>query len=78
MHPLRSLSAKKSPARRKSGTSQVSASRNMPFSPPPVVDKYLFPHMQDESRLMKRKEQNRAAQRAFRERKEKHVKDVSI
>ncbi len=25
---------------------------------------------------MKRKEQNRAAQRAFRERKEKHVKDV--
>ena len=34
--------------------------------------------MQDESRLLKRKEQNRAAQRAFRERKEKHVKDVSI
>ena len=31
---------------------------------------------QDELRLMKRKEQNRAAQRAFRERKEKHVKDV--
>jgi hypothetical protein len=31
----------------------------------------------DESRLLKRKEQNRAAQRAFRERKEKHVKDVS-
>ncbi|KAK2462106.1 hypothetical protein APHAL10511_006569 [Amanita phalloides] len=30
----------------------------------------------DESRLMKRKEQNRAAQRAFRERKEKHVKDL--
>lgn len=27
---------------------------------------------------MKRKEQNRAAQRAFRERKEKHVKDVSL
>jgi len=27
---------------------------------------------------MKRKEQNRAAQRAFRERKEKHVKDVSV
>ncbi len=26
---------------------------------------------------MKRKEQNRAAQRAFRERKERHVKDVS-
>ncbi|KAF8499125.1 hypothetical protein F5888DRAFT_1687895 [Russula emetica] len=45
-------SSKKSPARRKSGTSQ------------------------DESRLMKRKEQNRAAQRAFRERKEKHVKDL--
>ncbi|KAI6137035.1 hypothetical protein F5141DRAFT_1078205, partial [Pisolithus sp. B1] len=31
---------------------------------------------QDESRLLKRKEQNRAAQRAFRERKEKHVKDL--
>ncbi|KAE9409416.1 hypothetical protein BT96DRAFT_593157 [Gymnopus androsaceus JB14] len=30
----------------------------------------------DESRLIKRKEQNRAAQRAFRERKEKHVKDL--
>ncbi|KAH9487173.1 AP-1-like transcription factor yap1 [Psilocybe cubensis] len=30
----------------------------------------------DEGRLMKRKEQNRAAQRAFRERKEKHVKDL--
>ncbi|KAG5646895.1 hypothetical protein DXG03_001971 [Asterophora parasitica] len=29
-----------------------------------------------ETRLMKRKEQNRAAQRAFRERKEKHVKDL--
>jgi hypothetical protein len=27
---------------------------------------------------MKRKEQNRAAQRAFRERKERHVKDVSL
>jgi len=27
---------------------------------------------------MKRKEQNRAAQRAFRERKEKHVKDVRV
>ncbi|KAJ7226107.1 hypothetical protein GGX14DRAFT_423887 [Mycena pura] len=30
----------------------------------------------DDSRLQKRKEQNRAAQRAFRERKEKHVKDL--
>ncbi|KAG7450781.1 uncharacterized protein BT62DRAFT_535171 [Guyanagaster necrorhizus] len=30
----------------------------------------------DENRLLKRKEQNRAAQRAFRERKEKHVKDL--
>jgi AP-1-like factor len=30
----------------------------------------------DEGRLIKRKEQNRAAQRAFRERKEKHVKDL--
>ncbi|KAJ7924422.1 hypothetical protein B0H13DRAFT_1601749 [Mycena leptocephala] len=34
------------------------------------------PVFQDETRLMKRKEQNRAAQRAFRERKEKHVKDL--
>jgi AP-1-like factor len=32
---------------------------------------------QDDTRLQKRKEQNRAAQRAFRERKERHVKDVS-
>lgn len=31
---------------------------------------------QDETRILKRKEQNRAAQRAFRERKEKHVKDL--
>ncbi|KAI4518470.1 hypothetical protein K525DRAFT_259548 [Schizophyllum commune Loenen D] len=31
---------------------------------------------QEEQRLLKRKEQNRAAQRAFRERKEKHVKDL--
>ncbi|KAI0825365.1 hypothetical protein BC628DRAFT_1320321 [Trametes gibbosa] len=31
---------------------------------------------QDETRLLKRKEQNRAAQRAFRERKERHVKDL--
>lgn len=38
--------------------------------------RYLI--LQDDSRLLKRKEQNRAAQRAFRERKEKHVKDVSI
>ncbi|KAG8896940.1 hypothetical protein FRC01_011554, partial [Tulasnella sp. 417] len=30
----------------------------------------------DEGRAMKRKEQNRAAQRAFRERKEKHVRDL--
>ncbi|KAJ8520370.1 hypothetical protein ONZ45_g2817 [Pleurotus djamor] len=30
----------------------------------------------EESKLLKRKEQNRAAQRAFRERKEKHVKDL--
>ncbi|EJT99040.1 hypothetical protein DACRYDRAFT_24120 [Dacryopinax primogenitus] len=30
----------------------------------------------DETRVMKRKEQNRAAQRAFRERKEKHVRDL--
>ncbi|KAI0656780.1 hypothetical protein C8Q70DRAFT_1046623 [Cubamyces menziesii] len=30
----------------------------------------------DELRLLKRKEQNRAAQRAFRERKERHVKDL--
>nr|GAT50350.1 BZIP family transcriptional factor [Mycena chlorophos] len=31
----------------------------------------------EDARLLKRKEQNRAAQRAFRERKEKHVKDAS-
>jgi AP-1-like factor len=37
---------------------------------------YLFEQAKDEHRLLKRKEQNRAAQRAFRERKEKHVKDV--
>lgn len=30
----------------------------------------------DDNRLQKRKEQNRAAQRAFRERKERHVKDL--
>ncbi|KIO23194.1 hypothetical protein M407DRAFT_78353, partial [Tulasnella calospora MUT 4182] len=30
----------------------------------------------DEARAVKRKEQNRAAQRAFRERKEKHVRDL--
>ncbi|KAG7090702.1 hypothetical protein E1B28_009796 [Marasmius oreades] len=30
----------------------------------------------DESKALKRKEQNRAAQRAFRERKEKHVRDL--
>ena len=40
----------------------------------PVVSHGAY---QDESRLLKRKEQNRAAQRAFRERKEKHVRDVS-
>jgi hypothetical protein len=36
-----------------------------------------FIAVKDDTRLLKRKEQNRAAQRAFRERKEKHVKDVS-
>ncbi|OJA13413.1 hypothetical protein AZE42_05945 [Rhizopogon vesiculosus] len=36
----------------------------------------LLPYFKDDSRLIKRKEQNRAAQRAFRERKEKHVKDL--
>ncbi|KAI0035273.1 hypothetical protein K488DRAFT_83235 [Vararia minispora EC-137] len=50
--PSHKTSAKKNPARRKSGASQ------------------------DENRLQKRKEQNRAAQRAFRERKEKHVRDL--
>jgi hypothetical protein len=38
----------------------------------------VFLSRKDESRLLKRKEQNRAAQRAFRERKEKHVKDVGV
>jgi hypothetical protein len=68
------LSAKKSPARRKSGTSQVSA---IPYTVNVLCGPLTKTLMQDESRLMKRKEQNRAAQRAFRERKEKHVKDVS-
>ncbi|QRV91553.1 bZIP transcription factor [Ceratobasidium sp. AG-Ba] len=49
-------SAKKAPARRKSGGANAATS--------------------DENRLAKRKEQNRAAQRAFRDRKEKHVKDL--
>ncbi|KAF9512370.1 hypothetical protein BS47DRAFT_1065636 [Hydnum rufescens UP504] len=39
--------------------------------PPPLTHT-----LQDESRVLKRKEQNRAAQRAFRERKEKHVKEL--
>lgn len=68
------LSAKKSPARRKSGTSQVSANSNFQH----LMWSLTIIFIQDESRLMKRKEQNRAAQRAFRERKEKHVKDVSF
>jgi hypothetical protein len=44
-----------------------------------VISPHLILGLQgrDEQRLIKRKEQNRAAQRAFRERKEKHVKDVS-
>jgi AP-1-like factor len=33
-------------------------------------------NLNEEGRLAKRKEQNRAAQRAFRDRKEKHVRDV--
>lgn len=45
------------------------------ISSPVALVLMQFPS-QDELRLMKRKEQNRAAQRAFRERKEKHVKDV--
>lgn len=47
-----------------SGTKKASASRRKSGG------------SQDDTRLLKRKEQNRAAQRAFRERKEKHVKDL--
>lgn len=36
----------------------------------------VAPTHRDENRSLKRKEQNRAAQRAFRERKEKHVKEL--
>lgn len=62
-------------SRRKSGGStQVSAP--VPFYIPFRVN--LQPHFKDDTRLLKRKEQNRAAQRAFRERKEKHVKDVRV
>ena len=51
----------------------------MPNQPPlSVYPSPLIICSQDEFRLLKRKEQNRAAQRAFRERKEKHVKDVSL
>jgi AP-1-like factor len=43
----------------------------------PILEVYkINSQPKDETRLLKRKEQNRAAQRAFRERKEKHVKDV--
>lgn len=65
--------AKKSqPSRRKStGNPHVSPSINPAHCPSSSPQ-------HDESRLLKRKEQNRAAQRAFRERKEKHVKDVSL
>ena len=59
------------PSRRKStGNPQVSPSPCTAHRPSSLPQ-------HDESRLLKRKEQNRAAQRAFRERKEKHVKDVS-
>jgi len=44
----------------------------------PFKPHIILIHIKDDSRLLKRKEQNRAAQRAFRERKEKHVKDVSF
>ncbi|KAG8688472.1 hypothetical protein FRC08_011419 [Ceratobasidium sp. 394] len=43
---------------------------------PPARRKSGGATVSDESRLAKRKEQNRAAQRAFRDRKEKHVKDL--
>lgn len=64
-------------ARRKStgGSATVSQPQCYSFS----ESKFLIQKKgKDEGRLMKRKEQNRAAQRAFRERKEKHVKDVSL
>lgn len=72
--PLKSQhldSTRKSQSRRKSGErAQVGVSCRL-------CSNGCYIYLQDESRLLKRKEQNRAAQRAFRERKEKHVKDVS-
>lgn len=68
-------SATKKPSKRKSGgTAQV---RPILTSHPDYRSIDTGQSFQDEYRLQKRKEQNRAAQRAFRERKEKHVKDVS-
>ncbi|KAI0040505.1 hypothetical protein FA95DRAFT_865223 [Auriscalpium vulgare] len=64
--------AKKNSTRRKSPGSQVWALEV--FTTVSLSD--VAGQRQDESRLLKRKEQNRAAQRAFRERKEKHVKDL--
>lgn len=59
-------------SRRKSGGSQVRG----PSASKATVN-LIHITFKDDTRLLKRKEQNRAAQRAFRERKEKHVKDVS-
>lgn len=73
-HTKASTSKKASSSRRKSTGNPVSAHLVIETSRTTVLIVFL----KDESRLMKRKEQNRAAQRAFRERKEKHVKDVSM
>ncbi|KAF8640815.1 hypothetical protein AX17_000464 [Amanita inopinata Kibby_2008] len=62
--PLLVNNAKKGPSTAVAGTSRRKPSGTGATS------------AKDESRLLKRKEQNRAAQRAFRERKEKHVKDL--
>lgn len=68
-----SNASKKSNKRKSAGGSNpVGPRRQLRARKAPKAD----PRSQDESRLLKRKEQNRAAQRAFRERKEKRVKDV--
>ena len=68
---LADITNKKGLARRKLGSPVRISGRSLHET---LVS--FSPFRQDENRLLRRKEQNRAAQRAFRERKEKHVKDV--
>lgn len=63
------------PASKTAHTASTTASSSNPTKKTNTRRKSGNP-TQDELRLLKRKEQNRAAQRAFRERKEKHVKDL--